>query len=441
MPQDNATRRWTGNAVNIKQVDTITVADTWAADDTVTLTINGNDLVITIGTDTTTAQVATAIKEAVMGAEADQTGTGDHSFSPTAGGQAIPEFTEITATVSSSVVTLTANTAGIPFTLSVTESTAGDGTATEATATSATGSNFFSNADNWTGATVPVDNDDIVFDSGDVDCLYGLAPAIQPGSFKRLSSYTGKIGLPEENANGYREYRTTYLTFDDNSVTCIYTIEGANGRLKLDAGAGQSTFNVNGRGQREDSEVPEILIKGTNTSNILNIQRGDVGVAFYAGEDAALATLRVGFIDNRDSDAVVFCGSGMSQLTSIEKDGGQLTVNSTFNDITQRAGTTTVNGTSGVGGAQKIRGGNYVFNTTGIAVGTITLSNDAVLDFSQDMQGKSIISAIEVEDQQVTIKDPFKVVSSLILDFNESRLFSDRLDIGDDFRLTRGAVA
>ena len=41
-----------GGAVGVKQVDTITVANTWATSDTVTLTINGRDLLITIGSDT-----------------------------------------------------------------------------------------------------------------------------------------------------------------------------------------------------------------------------------------------------------------------------------------------------------------------------------------------------------------------------------------------------
>jgi len=202
-----ATRRWFGDAVDVSQVDTITVANTWATADTCTLTINGKDLVLTVGTDTTTAQVALAIQEMVS--NTTQTGTGNHTFSET--GDNIGEFAELTATVSGSVVTLTSDK-GVPFTLAVVEVTAGSGTSVEATATAATGKNFFDNADNWSGTTVPVDDDDIVFDSGDVDLKYNIDQnGVTATSITIFQSYTGKIGLPETNSDNssltYREYR------------------------------------------------------------------------------------------------------------------------------------------------------------------------------------------------------------------------------------------
>ena len=56
-----ATILWRGDSTPIPQVDTVTIALTWATADDLTLTINGKTLVLTIGTDTSTANVATAL--------------------------------------------------------------------------------------------------------------------------------------------------------------------------------------------------------------------------------------------------------------------------------------------------------------------------------------------------------------------------------------------
>jgi hypothetical protein len=281
-----ATRRYLGHAANTQQVDTITIANTWAQNDTVTLTIDNIDVVITIGTLVTTAQVATTIKQVFNGETLTDTSA---SYTPNSGVQSIGQFTEMTASVSGSVVSLTANVAGKPFTLSVTESTAGDGTATEATSITAVGKYHFSAQDNHSGNTVPVDNDTIVFDLGSVGPLYGLTPTIQPAAVYVMQSFTGPVGLPEQNIDNatypYADYRTKDLTFDDNSVTCSYHIGQGEGqgssRIRFNAGAGQSKFYVYASGSREVAGVPVVLLSGTHASNELNNYDGDVGVAFY----------------------------------------------------------------------------------------------------------------------------------------------------------------
>ena len=62
-----ATIRWVGSSLNRKQVSRITVANTWTAGDTYTLTIDNIDFILTIGTLVTTAQVATTIYQALTG--------------------------------------------------------------------------------------------------------------------------------------------------------------------------------------------------------------------------------------------------------------------------------------------------------------------------------------------------------------------------------------
>jgi hypothetical protein len=334
---------WVGGASWIPQTDTITIANTWATADDVVITINGNNLTVVVGTDTSTANVATLIKEAINGDT--QTGTGDHTVTPTianGGGQAIKEFTEVIATVVSSVVTVTttatvnANKPGKPFTMSVVETTAGDGTSVEATATASTGPHDGKNADNWTTGSIPTTSDNVVWDGRALyDMLYGLDfSSVVVTSLKITNGFRKVIGLPEINfdsqSNQYEEYRGTYLQFRSTALD-ITGAGGGSQRLKLDLGSATAcTCNVasNGRksgGQSQEAAIPAVLLKGTNASNVLRVTKGDVGVAFFDGEAAHLGTLHVG----PGQDATVQCGDGVDIANAtVTQSGGILTIDS-----------------------------------------------------------------------------------------------------------------
>src|SRR3972149_4873907 len=115
-----ANKRWLGRAGAVAEVNTITIALTWAAGDTITVTINAKDLLVTIGTLVTTAQVATTLKQAWEGETfTDTTAT----VRPAGGGPDFTEYAEITATVSGSVGTLTGDTGGVGQTALLIEST------------------------------------------------------------------------------------------------------------------------------------------------------------------------------------------------------------------------------------------------------------------------------------------------------------------------------
>lgn len=216
-----ATLTWLGNAAAVRQIDTVTVANTWATSDTATLTINGKDLVVTIGADVTTVQVAAAIRDA-WNATSRLDSEGATDATSNFGGQEFGEFAEVTASIdpdATSVVVLTANRAGVPFTLSVTETTAGSGTATEATTQAATGPNHWNNVDNWDTGAVPVSDDTVVFRDSDVSCLYGLPNGTLEVTILQYQSFVGAVGLPPINrtnqAKPYAEYRQRYVRLDD----------------------------------------------------------------------------------------------------------------------------------------------------------------------------------------------------------------------------------
>lgn len=396
-----ATRRWLGTAKNVTEIKTITIASTWATGDTLTVTINNIEATITIGSLTTTAQVATTLYQAWTGTTLTDTTA---SCSPTiadGGFQSIPEFYELNpSSPGASVVTFTCRTSGKPVTWSVSETTAGSGTATGATGTAATGKNFFSNQDNWSGNTVPVDGDDIVFDSGEVDCKYDLSPAIQPGTVTITQGYTGRIGLAainaDDSARKYYEYRTQYLTFDSNASTCTYKIGQGDGqgsrRIKIDAGAGQSTVVVYNTGARNESDFPTFLFTGTHASNTFTIFNGDAGIAFVAGETATIATLRCG--GDATSSAKLIVGSGATLTTVVVTGLGTLQLNSNCTTLTQTGAT--VEYYAGSPATATIWSGTLRYLSTSTIGTGCTIGGAGLLDRSSETRAATITPKISM---------------------------------------------
>lgn len=289
-----ATRVFRGDAVNVAQVTTVAVSGTWATSDTATWTVNGKSLTLTVGTDTTTAQIATAMKEMWNGDA--QTGTGDHTFSDT--GNNITEYSGITATVNSSTVTLTADTAGVPFTVSVSEVTAGTGalgTPTEATAND--GKNTLS-ANNVTGGSLSGAGNDLVFENGATAVKYGLDQS-SGGTWTALrikANHEADIGLPRINGTGasaYAEYRDRELNINASTVE-IGAGEGKGSkRLLVNLGSVQSAIYVFKTDTATEDDYHALRLRGTHASNTLEVSGGTVDLAAEGGQTATIATLTV----------------------------------------------------------------------------------------------------------------------------------------------------
>ena len=74
-----------------------------------------------------------------------------------------------------------------------------------------------------------------------------------------------------------------------------------SGRLKFDVGSTACTLNVFNTGQRVGAGGPALTWKGTNAANVVNINKGNVGIAppCFPGSVATVATLRTGFVTPR----------------------------------------------------------------------------------------------------------------------------------------------
>jgi hypothetical protein len=258
----------------------------------------------------------------------------------------IPQFSEMTATVSSNVVTLKSNgtgaLAGKPWVLTVTESGTG-ASAAETTTVVATSQYHADQIDNYSGNALPTGGSDtLIFDHGSLDVRWGLDYATTLTAITKYKAYTGNVGLPENNVDSsskpYHEYRTTYLTCTGCTTVNLEVGSGTgSGRFKLNTGSvAASAINVFGQGTRIEQGVPCVLWKGTHASNTLTNYAGDVGVAFFGSETATVATLVNG--DGPQSGASTICGTGTT-LTTVRVNGGSMVTQSAITTATQYAGT------------------------------------------------------------------------------------------------------
>lgn len=285
---------WQGDGVDIPQINTVTLGGgPWVAGETITLTISDKLLILTIGTAVDAPTVLDNLVIMVSGS-----GTFGAGYSANALGNTIGEFAEITATEDgATVLTLTANTSGKPFILtSATDSTLG--TVADATPTANSSKNDWNNTQNWDTGVVPVAADDVLFENGEVDVLYGLnQSAIAHASITWRQTYTGNVGLPEVDSTGtvsYSEYRGTFLQ-TGSAVLLSDSGDGiGSGRIKVDSGATSPVAGtIRATGSALDTDLGAFIWKGTGANVDWTIDDGDVGFGVLALDLATIDVLTV----------------------------------------------------------------------------------------------------------------------------------------------------
>lgn len=246
-------------------------------------------------------------------------------------------------------------------------------------------------AANWSSETLPVAGDTVIIDQGSSPMLYHLDQlATGLAGFDLYARYTGQIGLPEVQRNfgtPYYEFRPQYLVVDAPEINIGTGGGNGSGRVKIKGVTGTAVaVNVYKSDNSLDEGIEAVLLVLPNATSVLNVNRGNVGVAIYPGETSTVPTLRVGFETNQGGDSSVRTGAGVT-LTTIEQSGGVLVTNSNV---------TTLNVTGGE--YQHLDGTLTTANIDGGAVrylsdGTLTtaiLSSGGILDYRQDMRTKTL---------------------------------------------------
>lgn len=379
-----ASVRWQGGAAAVAQVQTFAIGGTWEVGDIVRVVIGSKKYDYSV----TSATIATWVPLFV---------TAFNALSSTD----YPELAEITASGSTSL-TFTCDTAGRPFTITLTplesdgsaadaQTIEGAGTATTGTAATApTGPAFWSEARNWSGGAVPVSTDDVYIEASDDDIKYGLAQsAVTLSSLNIAASFTGTIGLPEVNSDGsadYYEYRSQYLAISATTLN-IGTGEGrGSGRIKINVGTNQTAVNVRATGTGLDQDVPALLWKGTHAGNVMNATAGSIGVAWFGGETATLATLTVGYVQSRETDVKLIAGAGLS-LTTLSMSGGQVTLAAGLTTITKNGGTLVL--LAGSVTTWTDDQGTSAYLGTG-TITTLNVGSGCSFEFTRDMRARTV---------------------------------------------------
>lgn len=365
-----ATNRFRGDAVAIKQVVTVQIT----ANDVVTtykITINGK--VVSVlgnadGVNSTASDLQTALDAST-----------------------IPEFAEVTWTVSTDTVTGTAATAGVPFTATSSVS-GGAGTIGAVTTTTASaGPNDWSTAGNWSLGAVPVNGDDVVIENSSVDISYGLdQSAVTLASLTIENTYTGKLGLPDytTGSTSYYQYRDKYLKIGATTCNLGRGDGQGSGRVKIDFGSVATTVNVEGAGSPADTGLPAVILNGSNAGNVLNATQGTIGLAIDAGSTAQFPTIRVGSETSQATDVTLTCGTGCT-LATINQNGGVVTVGSNVTTWTKTSGTSTNLYSSAITTITADSGTHYWQSNGTITTGTFR-GDGTVLDCTRDLRSRTL---------------------------------------------------
>jgi len=407
---------WRGDALAIQEVKTLVVGGVAAAGQIYTATMNGKSVSYTAILGDTNATIATELSALLSSTNSVP-----------------PEFNEAGYTDSGTgTITMTANSAGVPLT--ITTSATGTGTFVTTTTTAATGPNFWDNAGNWDTGTVPVTGDSVYLRKSSVDILYGTD---QSGVTLALldvdGTYTGKIGLPDFNANGYVEYRNTFLKISATTAYCGRGTSSGPGRFRWNVGANQTTFKIYGTGTPDDGTPAAIEFVGTHASNSISVQRGTLAIGLKPTTAATVLTLAIGSRDNPNSDAAVYCGYNVT-LGTLNQNGGTVEV---WNGLTTANLTDgTLNAYGGAFTTINNDSGTVNYDTSGTC-GTYTGGTNSLLDCSRVSASRTFTTASF--NANSSFRDPAKTVTfggsgaTIRCKLSELREF----DIGENFLIQR----
>ncbi|UUO04621.1 hypothetical protein M4951_14605 [Blastopirellula sp. J2-11] len=307
--------------------------------------------------------------------------------------------------------------------------------------TTGTGPHHWDEPANWSQGSLPVDGSDVRIENSASDILYGLdQSAVTLLSLDVRASFTGTIGLPDQNAAGFYEYLPTHLAIG-STTTRIGEGEGSGSPLiRLDNGSAQTSITVYNAGSPA-SDGYAIDWIGTHASNVMTVYKGTVGVAVGAGEAAVLSSLDVSFVSSRDSDALVYLGDDVT-IGDITKDGGELTITgrsgTDITSIQSTAGDVYLRGTDGVE-SLSVEGGDFYYLSTGTLGGDPAVSGDGQLIFDGDRRAKMATNTINVYGDAADVIDTAEVVnaeSSLSIHYQGTTRFSN---LGNDIIIARGS--
>jgi len=411
------TALWAPNQAAVAQVETYTFTAPNSVGNTYSATINGKTVTYSSISGDTAALAATGLF---------------NLLNVTTGIAA--EFTEITfANTTSGQMTATAKVAGTPF-ANVPGTGAGlvmstgnglaNGITTAHTVANASPSDV-NDAQNWLRITAPAPGvrqlpqnaDDVVVANTAVPMLWNLdqLAAVQFNTYTRWQSFTGTIGLPENNPNGYNEWRATYFKFvgPQGSVPAGGLVmilgQGSAGsgpsRERYNVGSQLATLTILAAGPAADEYGVRFL--GVHTGNSFTLLGGvSLGVAMLPGEIANLTS------STEDGGGLLGIGPGVTWTagSTLTMFGGSAILNSAPATLALNNGAqVTVAKDALTWTTITAQGGSLMNWLAGGTITTLTMTTGSFLDKSADLRTLTITNST-IDGDTCVANDPLNVI-------------------------------
>lgn len=251
-------------------------------------------------------------------------------------------------------------------------------------------------AANWTPAKVPVNSDDVYLENSSQSVTAGLdQSAVALSTLNIAQSYTGNIGTS-----------TAYLQAGAAVISIGYHFgpgqASGSGMIKLDVGTSAPDITVYNSGISSDTTKPAVRLKANHANTTLEVRKGEVGLAVDTNETSTIGTINIGYVDDIETDASVYIGSGVT-LTNLTKKGGECMLLCAATTIKNYNGTLTTEG-SGAITTLSVYDGTVTSNSTG-TITTCNISNEGVIDFSKSQQARTVTTC-KVDDKGAVKFDP-----------------------------------
>lgn len=419
-----ATALWAPNQAAIAQVETYTFSAPSGVGNWYQATINGKTLTYTSVSGDTATTAATAMYNLLN----QSTGVA-------------PELLEIQfANPSAGVVTATARTPGTPFANVTVNGVANqglvmstgnglvNGIATAHTTANASPSDVF-DAANWLRVTapapgvrsLPINGDLLVVANTSVPMLWNLdrLSTIQFGTpYLRYQSFTGTIGLPENNPGGYQEWRATYFKFNGpqgsvpaGGLQMILGYDGGAGgngpsRERYDLQSSQYSLTLLAAGTPTDDYGVRML--GQHTANTFASHNGtSLAIANLPGETAKLSSC------NADGGSVVGIGAGVTwtAASTLSLKGAQAVLASAPAVLALSNAAIAQIATDGLTWASiTAQGGSGLQFLAGGIITALTLSTGSTLDKSLDSRALTITDST-IDGDTCVVNDPLNCIT------------------------------
>jgi hypothetical protein len=296
-------------------------------------------------------------------------------------------FRDITFAAASPNITATADTAGVPFTISVVSVETDDSpqdsqTFTVSTTQANIGPGDAANTANFSTGAVPVTSDTLTLDSrmGTGGLLYNLnyssvtlaalnhyKSAYAVGSLTgvfRISATIARLGLPSQDGSS-----------------------ASGAQVNIDFGANACTCEVYDSASTGTGGFAPTLITGNHAGNLLTVYKGKVGLGtFLPGTSGQWPTVQV--IGNQ---AELEIGAGTTVANLLHIAGGKVKTNAAIPTATLLSGEWHTEGT-GLLGAVTVEGGTLLMNSraSGNDITTLTLDGSGVVDLRGDSAAVTI---------------------------------------------------